>query len=507
MKKILAILLGLISPAFGQSVQQSGDITPGHVTTWITDGVVGDGGPLGGSASWNGMFNAFDFLCSNSLSNTPLIISCGLSATGTNTWNGIQNFSGGATAPTRSPLDSTTNAATTAFVANAVATLQDNVLSRYGAKCDGTTNDDAAISQWLTATVAVGKPAYFTGTCAFATPIVLPDVDNVTIVGASPGTSVLLYVGATTNTDIIKIGTAGVACCAGQHRALNFANWQVKSNTFMTGGAAVHFAQIVRSSLFNWWVCTQDCANNFYHGVWFDQVDTIRWCGVNAQAQQDVVRINGQIGGPQSDLWIDCGGKISGGIVGVRVAGGFGGYFCGSIDIIANGINTLIDTTLTSAANAQFLFGPLCVLDSSGVNDLRVSDTLSTVGSPAIIVANGTWFASAGSHCILVDSGVTYPITLIGGTVTNCAGDGIRDNSALARLIVQGTRISNNTGIGLNLTLNTTGSQATVFSSADFVNNTGGAVNGATNGVFAQGCAAGTPSSSFTATLGYVTHC
>lgn len=29
-----------------QSVRQSGDITPGHVVIWITDGVIGDGGPL-----------------------------------------------------------------------------------------------------------------------------------------------------------------------------------------------------------------------------------------------------------------------------------------------------------------------------------------------------------------------------------------------------------------------------------------------------------------------------
>ena len=116
MKKILVLLLALASPAYGQSVQQSGNVTPGHVTSWITDGIVGDGGPLGGGASFNGMFNAFDFLCANSLSTSPLIVSCGLSASSTNTWVALQNFTGGATAPTRPVGDKTTNVATTAFV-------------------------------------------------------------------------------------------------------------------------------------------------------------------------------------------------------------------------------------------------------------------------------------------------------------------------------------------------------------------------------------------------------
>ncbi len=377
-----------------------------------------------------------------------------------------------------------------------------SVLANYGAKCDGVTNDDPAISQWLNATVAVGKPAYFTGTCAFATPIVLPDVDNVTIVGTSPGTSILLYVGATTNTDIIKIGTAGVACCAGQHRALNFANWQIKSNTLMTGGAAVHFAQIVRSSLFNWWVCTQDCANNFYHGVWFDQVDTMRWCGINAQAQQDVIRINGQTSGPNSDLWLDCGGKISGGAVGVRIGGGFGGYYCGAVDIIANGTNTLIDTTISGTANLQSFFGPLCVMDSAGSYDLRISDTIATSGTSGIIVLSGAWLASAVSHCMLIDAGVQYPIYFNGGTITNCLGDGVHNLSDAVRLIVTNTRISNNTGFGISSVALATGA---VFAPSDYVNNTGGNVS--SNVTVGSSCSPGSPSASFSSVDGYVTHC
>jgi hypothetical protein len=383
-----------------------------------------------------------------------------------------------------------------------------NSLAHYGAACDGVTNDYTAIVAWLNATVAIGKPAYFSGTCAFATPIVLPAVDNVTIVGSSPGTSKLLYIGANTNTDIISIGTAGTPCCAGQHRALMFANWQLQSNTVMIGGAAMHFAQIVRSNLHNWWACTQDCANNFWHGVWFDQVDTMRWCGINAQAKQDVIRINGQVGGPQSDVWLDCGGKISGGTVGVRIGGAFGGFFCNSVDIIANGTNMWIDTSLTASPNFQFFLNPGCINDSAGAAPgapgagvgLRVSDTMATPGSPAIITLNGTWLASAAAACMLIDAGVQYPITMTGGVITNCIGNGITNNSSQAHLIIFGARIANITGVGVQSVVQTTG---TVFTAADFQNIGSGFTNGSPTGVNCTGVTAGT----VVTEVGYVTHC
>jgi hypothetical protein len=43
-KKLLAVLLLFASPAFGQTVTQSGIPTRGHVPYWVTSGVIGDGG-------------------------------------------------------------------------------------------------------------------------------------------------------------------------------------------------------------------------------------------------------------------------------------------------------------------------------------------------------------------------------------------------------------------------------------------------------------------------------
>jgi hypothetical protein len=43
-KKLVIALTLLASPAFAQSVQQSGPVTPKHIPYWITSGVIGDGG-------------------------------------------------------------------------------------------------------------------------------------------------------------------------------------------------------------------------------------------------------------------------------------------------------------------------------------------------------------------------------------------------------------------------------------------------------------------------------
>jgi hypothetical protein len=68
LKRLLGILLVLASPAFAQSVQQSGTITPGHVPYWVTIGVIGDGGTSANSpiTSFGVTSNSGSGICINS---------------------------------------------------------------------------------------------------------------------------------------------------------------------------------------------------------------------------------------------------------------------------------------------------------------------------------------------------------------------------------------------------------------------------------------------------------
>jgi hypothetical protein len=116
---LLSVFLGLSGASYGQAVQQSSPfVTPGHVATWVTNGVIGDGGAPSGGVGLLGSFVINDMLCASATGTSISVIDCGFSATGTNNWVGLQNLNGGATAPTRSLGDSTTNVATTAYVQN-----------------------------------------------------------------------------------------------------------------------------------------------------------------------------------------------------------------------------------------------------------------------------------------------------------------------------------------------------------------------------------------------------
>jgi hypothetical protein len=63
----LAILGLLLNPAYGQAVQQSETVTPGHVPVWITDGVIGDGGTAAESPITSlGATGGGPIICANS---------------------------------------------------------------------------------------------------------------------------------------------------------------------------------------------------------------------------------------------------------------------------------------------------------------------------------------------------------------------------------------------------------------------------------------------------------
>ena len=91
MRKLVPALVAafLLYPwaAYGQSVQQSGTVTPGHTTCWVTTGVVKDCGTAGPTSLINGS-NSVSLDSSGHLDVTgasPALISCGTNPTVTGT--------------------------------------------------------------------------------------------------------------------------------------------------------------------------------------------------------------------------------------------------------------------------------------------------------------------------------------------------------------------------------------------------------------------------------------
>ncbi|UTV56439.1 glycoside hydrolase family 55 protein [Burkholderia arboris] len=112
--------------------------------------------------------------------------------------------------------------------------LQDVVNFRdFGGKCDGTTNDDAAMNAALSNLSAGELLVFPAGTCVFSTPKALPIVQNVSIRGAGARQTVLLYTGSNTTSDLWTVGDGTTSMTGWSISGLRF-----DSTTTMTAGGS-----------------------------------------------------------------------------------------------------------------------------------------------------------------------------------------------------------------------------------------------------------------------------
>ena len=70
-----------------------------------------------------------------------------------------------------------------------------NLKTDFGAKCDGATDDTAAIQNWLNKAAANVHLVAPGGTCLFSTPLTIAPVNSLTITGAGSGATIFTYKG------------------------------------------------------------------------------------------------------------------------------------------------------------------------------------------------------------------------------------------------------------------------------------------------------------------------
>ena len=97
MVRILLVLLLSCCAANAQTVQQSGNVTPGHAACWAITGVVYDCGSPGGGVSVVGSTTQNDFAAFNG---SGSLIDSGISPSRTSNISALWNFNGGLTAST-----------------------------------------------------------------------------------------------------------------------------------------------------------------------------------------------------------------------------------------------------------------------------------------------------------------------------------------------------------------------------------------------------------------------
>ncbi len=333
------------------------------------------------------------------------------------------------------------NAAFTQLGANYTNTFY---ATNYKVKCDGSTDDTTALQAFFLKAASNTLLVLPPGTCVFKGALAVPSggLNGSAIIGSGPYQTVLKYTGASTNIDLLTIGDG----------TNGYANWyvggfKITSTTTMTAASGFHVKKLARSMISNLIWDGQDGTGKLYNGAWFDGVDEVFVQGFEARGSNDAIRLNGLVSGYKAGLFLDQG-KIASSAVGIRMGGAFGGLATGQVDVISNGSNLVVDTTLVTEANREIFLGELSNFDTATVGDnIKIDDSLTT----AMTVNIASWVATGPAAGIDIVHCAGCKISISSPVIWNHTGDGIKNQDPAAFISLgTSTLIHDNGGYGFN---------------------------------------------------------
>lgn len=226
------------------------------------------------------------------------------------------------------------------------------------------------------------------------------------ISGAGQNASWLVYAGASTTIDLIKIGNVlnPSNAFASAWSGLRLENFGVDSNTKMTAGAALHVIDATGAQWYNLQAGRNPQngpTQNLWNGFYFDSGNSTWLTGFEVAAQNDALDVSGlnnsgsEYTGPSFTQ-----GLILHATTGIHIGGGVGGAYFDFVDVLENGQNVVIDNALSSANNDQVFFGPGSELDVTTTGDDVLINT--TAGAGPQYIFNG-WIATANTNGIEIE--------------------------------------------------------------------------------------------------------
>lgn len=313
----------------------------------------------------------------------------------------------------------------------------------FGAAGDGVTDDTAAIEA-AEASLVPGQALWFpSGTYVFTSALssIRP---RFCWLGAGFGQSILMYKGASTTIDIFTLGDNITEVQNAYMDGLT-----IQSTTVMTAGAAAHIKAVGRSVI-NLQIMGQDgfqtLGNNFWNGIWFDQASYINWSGLQCEAQNEGVMVNG---GPlgADNLLIADGSKIAECRIGIHMGGGFGGLFIGTVNLEINYNHIKVDQALYAVGNRELFCNGTAPDVTTGGPGIWLADP----GGPTCQFT-GIWCSgSTGIAGFYIDPAQNSGFTIIsGGQIFDNLNDGLRVDAAGAIVSIFGTEFIANGGWAIN---------------------------------------------------------
>ncbi|MBU9378699.1 hypothetical protein [Burkholderia gladioli] len=198
----------------------------------------------------------------------------------------------------------------------------------------------------------------------------VPALNYLCVGGSGMRQSRMVYAGAATTGDLLTFGD-GVTSVTG----LNLSGFMVDSATTMTAGTGIRIKkhQAGGNVIRDVGLGESDSSRKLWDGIWFDNVNVVRYDGFDIKVQNEGVIVNGTATTDEgSDLYLDHG-FILGGVNLIHCAGGFGGLYLG--DVLAyggSGVSMQIDQARANRTNREIILSSQCVLDGATQALLRI---------------------------------------------------------------------------------------------------------------------------------------
>jgi len=264
-------------------------------------------------------------------------------------------------------------------------------------------------------------------------------------------------------------------------------NFKIDSTVAKTSGAGFHLEGNSRCSMRGIIAGGQDgrgSGENLFTGIHFDGFDATRLNDFEAFANANSIICNGGIGG--GGLYLSQG-KISGGGIGIHVAGDVGGLYVDSTDINNNDTaGVTFDQSEVAIGNRQSFFGPGVSIDGENIMGVRQQPGV-VFNDPDLqdVFFTGTWInVNTFGIDIQQASATETRIQINGGRIGNTDDDGIRIQACPRLLQINGVDFLNSTGFAINATVDCgglgDGEGVLIGPTNRFRNNTAGDVTWAT---------------------------